>query len=132
VQDSNQKHKPSPWDFDEWAELASADPDAFEVRRARIIETHISRAPLDRQQRLRCLQWRIDQVRRQAGTPLAACIRISNMMWDSVMGPGGLHEVLNRASVPDTPFSVDRRRTAPVGTRSSAKVLAFPDRRVNH
>ena len=78
-------------DFDHWAELAVTDSDAFEARRSHLIEAFISSVPEERQPRLRRLQWRIDQIRRTARTPLASCIRISRMMWDSVLGEGGLH-----------------------------------------
>ncbi len=110
-------------DFEEWAELAVADPDAFEVRRSTVIEAFISSVPVERQPRLRGLQWRIDQIRRTARTPLASCIRISRMMWDSVLGEGGLHETLNMALMGLTDV-----RQAPVA-RLNAQVLLFPDRR---
>ncbi len=83
-------------DFDQWAELARRDPEAFEARRSELIEAAIERLPADRRQRMRCLQWKIDQVRARSGTPMAACIRISEMMWDSLVGPGGLKEALER------------------------------------
>ena len=61
-----------------------------------VIEQMIQRLPEERQQRLRCLQWKIDRVREQASNPMAACIKLSEMMWDSLCGPGGLREVLER------------------------------------
>jgi len=83
-------------DFDSWSELAKSDPGAFEARRAEVIEQIIQGMPAHKQQRMRCLQWRIDQVRAQAGNPLSACIKLSEMMWDSLAGPGGLCEALER------------------------------------
>jgi Protein of unknown function (DUF3135) len=83
-------------DFDQWAELAKTDPAGFEARRAATIEAVIQRMPAHKQQRMRCLQWKIDQVRNQASNPMAACIKLSEMMWDSLVGPGGLREVLER------------------------------------
>ena len=83
-------------DFDTWSELAQCDPEAFEARRAEFIEQMIQRMPARKQERLRCLQWKIDQVRTQAGNPLSACIKLSEMMWDSLTGPGGLREALER------------------------------------
>ncbi len=83
-------------DFDQWSELARTNPDAFEAKRAEFIEQTIQRMPAEKQQRMRCLQWKIDQVREQAGNPMAACIKLSEMMWDSLVGPGGLREVLER------------------------------------
>jgi hypothetical protein len=123
---TQQKYNFNLAEFDHWAQLANANPDAFEARRSRLIEDFISSVPPERQPRLRRLQWRIDQIRRSARTPLASCIRISRMMWDSVLGEGGLHEVLNNAldggSAP---------QSAPVA-RLSAQVLLFPDRRKRH
>jgi hypothetical protein len=84
----------STFDFDQWAALARDDPAAFEAMRQTTIDTFISSAPPDRQQRLRRLQWRIDQERRRAATPLAGCVRISRMMWNSLVGRGGLRERL--------------------------------------
>jgi hypothetical protein len=83
-------------DFDQWAELAKTDPEAFEARRSEVIEDMISRLPEHKQQRMRCLQWKIDLVRSQASNPMAACIKLSEMMWDSLVGPGGLREALER------------------------------------
>lgn len=84
------------WDinFDEWSALASTDPEAFERLRASLVNQVLDHSPERRQERLRGLQWRIDKVRERSATPLAACIRISGMMWDSVMGEGGLVEAL--------------------------------------
>jgi hypothetical protein len=113
-------------EFEHWAQMAVADPDAFEARRSRLIEAFISSVPPERQPRLRGLQWRIDQIRRRARTPMASCIAISRMMWDSVLGEGGLHEVLNVA--------LDGRtapRAAPVA-RLNAQIMLFPDRRKRH
>ncbi len=83
-------------DFDQWAALAKSDPEAFEIKRAEVIEQMIQRMPAEKQQRMRCLQWKVDQVRAQASNPMAACIKLSEMMWDSLVGPGGLREVLEQ------------------------------------
>ena len=79
-------------DFDTWSELARNDPDAFERMRLAAIEAVIEDAPAANRERLRRLQWRIDQERRLAHTPINACLRISRMMWRNVLGPGGLQE----------------------------------------
>ncbi len=89
-------------DFDDWAELAKSDPASFEERRKQAIEALIARMPEHKQQRMRCLQWKIDQVRDRAGSPMAACIKLSEMMWDSLTGPGGLKEALDRMSIDNT------------------------------
>lgn len=82
------------FDFDRWAALARDDPDRFERERRLAIARHLRRVPPRRRQRLRCLQWRIDQVHRTSATPLAACIRLSQMMWESVQGEHGLAALL--------------------------------------
>jgi hypothetical protein len=85
------------FDFDEWARLAARDPEAFEARRAACVERLIANAPRERQERLRRLQWRIDRTRECAPNPVAACMRISKMMWESVLGDGGLLNALKGA-----------------------------------
>ena len=79
-------------DFDTWSEMARTDPETFELLRLAGIETAIESASESNRDRLRCLQWRIDQERRLARTPMAACLRISRMMWRTVLGPGGLND----------------------------------------
>ena len=96
LQTEQAKTQKSLVDFDQFSELAKSDPNAFEAKRAEVIEQMIGRMPAHKQHRMRCLQWKIDQVRMQAGNPMAACIKLSEMMWDSLVGPGGLREVLER------------------------------------
>ncbi|MBA1146730.1 DUF3135 domain-containing protein [Ectothiorhodospiraceae bacterium WFHF3C12] len=103
------------FDFDEWSRLAREDPSGFEACRSRAIEDLISQAPGHRQARLRGLQWQIDQVRATSGTPLAACLRISNMMWESVTGSDGL---IARMEALRGERRLPRRR-------QSAKILKF-------
>jgi hypothetical protein len=70
--------------FDEWASLAKSDPEEFEAKRLRKIETFFNGVPAKRQQRLKGLQWQVDQARKLAHSPMASCIAISTMMLDSV------------------------------------------------
>lgn len=109
------------FDFDAWSRLAREDPSGFEACRAQAIEDLISQAPRHRQARLRGLQWQIDQVRATAGTPLAACLRISNMMWESVTGDDGL---IARMEALKGERRLPRRR-------HSARILPFRDRRAH-
>ncbi len=83
-------------EFDQWAALAKTDPAAFEAKRAAAVEAAIERLPPERQARMRCLQWKIDRVRDRAANPMAACIKLSEMMWDSLVGPGGLRDTLEQ------------------------------------
>lgn len=70
-------------DFEQWAQLAQHDPHTFEQIRHRLLEAYIARCSTAHQDRLRRLQWRIDRIREQASNPMAACIQISNLMWDT-------------------------------------------------
>ena len=83
------------FDFDEWSRLARNDPSAFEARRLAMIEEFLRQFPPPDQQRLRGLQFRIDMVRRRARTPMGACLKISSMMWESLLGSHGLKTALD-------------------------------------
>jgi hypothetical protein len=78
------------FDFDTWARLAHADPLAFELKRKTTLEAVISDAPARSQAQLRRMQWKLDRIRDIAPTPLAACVRMQEMMWESVLGHDGL------------------------------------------
>lgn len=84
------------FDFDEMARLAQDDPDSFERRRQEILADVIEQAAPEIQRRLQGLQWQIDQIRNIASNPMASCIRISAMMWHSVVDKDGLLENLQR------------------------------------
>lgn len=86
------------FNFEKWSELASKDPDAFEKHREELINEFIMDLPEEKRHRMRCLQWRVDNVRKLAKTPMAACIEISRMMWDSIKGENGLLDALNTLS----------------------------------
>lgn len=107
------------FDFEAFSEAAKDDEDRFEDMRQQLIEELIASAPERSRDRLRCLQWRIDQERRMAKTPLAACMNISKIMWGNVIGEGGLREHLGELSdllqgqVEDRP------------ARESCQILAF-------
>ena len=87
------------------------------------IDEFIDNAPAEQRDRLRKLQWRIDQERRLARTPMNACIRISRMMWDNILGNGGLRDRFAELS------GLLQGDSAPVSSQlsgeSTAEVLAF-------
>lgn len=101
-------------DFDHLRMLADEDPEAFEQLRLDAIEAAIGRASPRQQPQLRRLQWRIEQIRRRAPTPLSACISLSGLMWDSLLGEQGLLEIIRHPPGP----------SCPIGTAS--KILPFP------
>jgi len=78
--------------FDEWKNLAESNPEAFEFTRRQMIDSMI--ADSKDAERLKRLQWRIDVERQRSSSPLSACVRISNMMFDSVYGECGLADAL--------------------------------------
>lgn len=71
-------------DFDKLAIMAEQHPEKFEALREALIEETIATAQASSQRRLRGLQFQIDMERRKAKTPLAACIRISHLMHESL------------------------------------------------
>lgn len=110
-------------DFTEWAELATSDPEAFEEKREEAVESFIRSVPTEsRRRRLRHLQWQIDGIRHRSQSPLGACIKITNMMWDSVYGEGGLLDTLKG----NIPF--EKQAVAVSDTVSVSNVLPFRPR----
>lgn len=81
---TQQQHYKCHVDFDEMLALAQQDPESFEEKRLEYIEAFLDKIPAEKQRRLRGLQWQVDQARLLARTPMASCIAISNMMWDSL------------------------------------------------
>ena len=107
------------FDFDAWAELARTDPQAFELERKLLIERAIMRAPEEKHRRLRCLQWKLDQIRNLASTPMAACLQINRLLWENITSEQGLlHSLLRLQSGQP----LDR------GNPTPAKILQFQDR----
>ena len=78
------------FDFDHWATIARDDPDRFELMREALLEEMIQQSPDNIRQRMEGLQWKINQVRNRSANPMTSCLRISRMMWDSVLGEQGL------------------------------------------
>ncbi|MGB5440149.1 MAG: DUF3135 domain-containing protein [Gammaproteobacteria bacterium] len=109
---------PSGHDFDYWATLARRDPESFETERACVIETAIRQASPQNQPRLRCLQWKLDQIRRLSSTPMVASLLMNRMLWQAVAGRHGLVERLNYLQTPQNLEQLPG---------NSAEILPFPD-----
>jgi hypothetical protein len=109
------------FDFEYWSKLAKDDPKGFEVRRAALIEAAIQRAPEQSRVRLRRLQWKLDTIRATSRTPLAACVRMQELMWQGFVGGGGLCEALNA-------FRSDSPAGSPVSLPEAAVLLFDPKR----
>jgi len=104
-------------DFDHWVALAEQDPELFETERSSVLEAAIHRVPMQKQHRLRCLQWKLDQIRKTSSTPLVASLRMNRLLWEALAGKNGLIEQLKQMQMPDNPQQIPR---------NSAKILPFP------
>ena len=101
--------------FDVLVDMARNDPDRLEVLRQQLTAQVIDNASSGHQRkRLEGLQFRIDVERERARSPLAATIKLSEMMCHSLAE-------LHRSMV--TPLSEEEAQT---GERETAKVLVFP------
>ena len=94
----NNENNDDEFPFEEWASLARHDPGAFESARRAVLQSLIESAPLTQRRRLEGLQWQIDRERERADNPMASCLRISSLMWDKVLGEGGLVDNLEQLS----------------------------------
>lgn len=71
--------------FDEMRLMALEQPQALENLRMLLIAELIASAPESRRRRLEGLAFVIDAERRKARNPMQACIRLSQMMLDSLV-----------------------------------------------
>ncbi|MBL1432598.1 MAG: hypothetical protein COC09_03280 [Gammaproteobacteria bacterium] len=78
------------FDFDTWMQLFEENPDAFEAKRQGEIDQFMSELGDKSRDRMGKLQWRIDKERERSSSPMESCLRVHNMMWDSVYGERGL------------------------------------------
>jgi hypothetical protein len=100
-------------------DMARNDPEGLETLRRSLTNAVISTASSDTaRRRLQGLQFRVDLERRRAGTPLAATIRISEMMCRSL---AELHASLV------TPTE-DEKPPAAGGAQRNHNVVPFPRR----
>ena len=117
--------------FDEMVKMAEEAPEALEQLRNEMCQSVIDSAPPDSQRKLRGLQFKIDMERRRAKTPMASCIRLSQMMHESF---SELRDALN--DMQGTPAQTLRNlakdasigSTTEVSTDSSsaAEIIDFP------
>jgi len=101
--------------FDVLVDLARNDPDRLETLRQNLTKHIINSADTDeKRKRLAGLQFRVDLERQRARTPLAATIKLSEMMCLSL---AELHRSMVTPLVADDPEGVEK---------SSAIVIPFP------
>ncbi len=116
-------------DVDEMLAWAKNDPTTFEARREEYIESFLTSVPAEKQTRLRGLQWQIDQTRQLARTPMASCIAISRMMWDSLqLLSDQQRKLATQSSSGQTPRFVGGKSTSAI----NGTILPFPARRNTH
>ncbi len=77
------------------------------------------RAPADKHQRLRCLQWKLDQIRNLASTPMAACLQINRLLWENIYSEHGLLHCLQHLQSVKQPDN---------SNQTMAKILPFQGR----
>lgn len=111
-------------DFDTLKQMAEENPEGLEALRKRHVDALINNAPQAMQRRLRGLQFQIDAQREIHSTPMAACIKLSQMMYDSF---SELRYLLNSATGqgPSIPLSALNNDDSD----QPAQVLDFNSRR---
>ena len=110
------------------AQLARDDPQAFDALRHELIENRINRAPERLQHRLRVLQFRVDGIRRLAGSPLGATLKIQALMWSYFLQMNDNLQGLVRLSDTHTPLRAVGMEAKPDAARS-ARIIEFEPRR---
>jgi uncharacterized protein DUF3135 len=106
------------FDFDEMVRLAKEDPDAYERKREAMIQEVIDNTSPEVKRRMEGLQWQIDQIRTTSANPMSSCLKISQMMWDNVLGDEGLVEHMRRLSSPEQIPRFEK-------TKESAAIIEF-------
>jgi len=89
------------FNFDEWAKMAKEDPEAFEDIRKQMIQNVIDSTSPEIKKRMQGLQWQIDNIRSASSNPMESCLKISQMMWDNVLGEDGLLENMRKLDDPE-------------------------------
>lgn len=102
--------------------MAKEDPEALEQLRLAHVEAIIAEAGVANERRLRGLQFQIDAIRRGSSNPMAACIRISKLMHDSLID---LNSVLQSEETPPTVSLTKRSRSADSTEEAGCQVYHF-------
>ncbi len=79
-----EKHYVPTPEFEELVELAKQDPKGFEELRRELCQQVINEAPIETQARLHGMQFKLDMERERSSNSLAACIKFSSMMNESL------------------------------------------------
>jgi len=111
------------FDFNEWAELAKNDPEAFEAKRKEVIAEVIDGAPEKERAALNRLQWKIDAQRRIAKNPLDSCVRIYCLLLENVYKEGGFIDAIT--SLSPEKHSQLRRVILPKKSLGGKRIIPF-------
>lgn len=102
-------------DFEEWSTLAVSNPEKFEQLRQDKISAFIEKTDLERQKRLRGLQWSIDRVRdKHKNSAMGACLAISRLMWKTFAELSEQIEIYDKA-----------RPIKPLPSQKQADIIPF-------
>lgn len=101
--------------FETLLDIAQKNPDQLEQLRLAITAHAINSAPVKFRHRLEGIQFQIDSTRRLAKNPLSACLRISNMMHQSL---SELRSSINQTL--ESPCALLHQRQ-----QSNAKIIPF-------
>ena len=82
-----------PFDYEQLRELYEDDPLEFEEYTRGVIDDWIKQHPEDKQQRLRSIQWRIDQELNKYKDPITRMNRMVELLWKGV---SKFDEILNQ------------------------------------
>ncbi|GAB6043422.1 DUF3135 domain-containing protein [Endothiovibrio diazotrophicus] len=113
--------------FDWWMRLAAEQPERFDEAWRELVRGMIEGAPSRCRRGLEGTQFRADMERRRARSPMGACVRLSRLMWDRLVGEEGLQEKmieLNRHLSPGGRAAIRDPEHPPAALRS-AQVVPF-------
>jgi len=105
------------FNFNEWLTLHKSDPVAFEEKRELWINAVINSAPEKYQRRLNGLMFKVNAIRRQEKNPLQTCIKMSDMMLDSLSDLGFF--------LGDLSYTLQGGHSDISSQKSTAKILEF-------
>lgn len=109
--------------FDELVKLAQDDPEALEQLRQQHVNELINNAPASDQKRLRGMQFQIDAQRQiHNGSPMGSCMKISQMMHESL---AELRSWLNQISDVNDPLRGFAEEYEPKENKV-ADIISFP------
>lgn len=115
-------------EFDELLKLAENNPEELEKLRRTLVDQVIQQAPERLRRRLQGLQFQIESQCKIAGSPMAACIKISEMMHESF---AQLRYALNDHLVQSSSTESLGQALVESEQLKPAQILSFPSRQAH-